>query len=135
MIAPLELNEYKSKLLAKEQNLKQAGTQITNSDINTHSKQKEILDLQKTMTDQQQRFYSSLLELKSKIEEWIQRFVLTASEDGKLMFVNTLQENELITAGQVLFYIEPGQSTLCRSTNRAKEFWATGKRTTGNAKS
>lgn len=110
VIAPLELNQYKSKLLTKKQNLKQAATQITNSDINVHSKQKEILDLQKTITDQQQKFYSSLLELKSKIEEWIQRYVLTASEDGKLMFANTLRENELVAIGQVLFYIEPPQS-------------------------
>lgn len=111
IIAPLELNQYKNKLLAKDQNLKQAGIQITNSDINTHSKQTEILDLQKTIIDQQQKFYSSLLELKAKIEEWVQRYVLKASEDGKLMFATTLQENELITTDQILFYIEPGKST------------------------
>ena len=48
VIAPLELNQYKSKLIAKDQNLKQINAQITNSDISAHSKQKEILDLQKT---------------------------------------------------------------------------------------
>jgi len=110
VIAPLELNQYKSRLLAKDQSLEQSGIQITNSDINTHNKQKEILDLQKAMTDQQQKFYSSLLELKSKIEDWLQMYVLTAPEDGKLFFINTIHENEMISSGRSLFYIESGRS-------------------------
>lgn len=110
VIAPLELNQYKSKLLAKEQSLKQTGSQITNNDISSHSKQKELLDLQKTVTDQQQQFHSSLLELKSQVGKWIQQYVLVASEEGKVLFVSSLQENELITAGQGLFYIEPKQT-------------------------
>ena len=110
VIAPLELNQYKSKLFAKEQSLKQTGSQITNNDISSHSKQKELLDLQKTVTDQQQQFHSSLLDLKSQVEKWIQQYVLVASENGKVLFVSSLQENELITTGQRLFYIEPKQT-------------------------
>jgi multidrug resistance efflux pump len=110
VIAPLELNQYKSKLIAKEQSLKQTGSQITNNDISSHGKQKELLDLQKTVTDQQQQFHSSLLDLKSEMEKWIQQYVLVASEDGKALFVSSLQENELISAGQGLFYIEPKQT-------------------------
>lgn len=110
VIAPLELNQYKSKLFAKEQSLKQTGSQITNNDISSHSKQKELLDLQKTVTDQQQQFHSSLLDLKSQVEKWIQQYVLVASENGKVLFVSSLQENEQITAGQGLFYIEPKQT-------------------------
>ncbi len=110
VIAPLELNQYKSKLFAKEQSLKQTGSQITNNDMSSHSKQKELLDLQKTVTDQQQQFHSSLLDLKSQVEKWVQQYVLIASENGKVLFVSSLQENELITAGQGLFYIEPKQT-------------------------
>jgi multidrug efflux pump subunit AcrA (membrane-fusion protein) len=110
VIAPLELNQYKSKLIVKEQNLKQINAQITNSDINSHSKEKEILDLQKQVTDQQQEFHSALFELKSQVEKWIQQYVLSAPEDGKVLFVSSLQENQLITNGQELFYIQPQQS-------------------------
>lgn len=110
VIAPLELSQYKSKLLAKEQNLKQTGSQITNNEISSHSKRKELLDLEKTVTDQQQQFHSSLLELKSQVEKWIQQYVLVASEEGKALFVSSLQENELINSGQGLFYIEPKQT-------------------------
>jgi HlyD family secretion protein len=110
VIAPLELNQYKSKLISKEQSIKQINSQLTNSDIATHSKEKEIMDLDKQVIDQQQKFNSSLLDLKSEIEKWIQQYVLVAPEAGKLMFVSSLQENELIAAGQNLFYVQPHQS-------------------------
>jgi multidrug resistance efflux pump len=110
VIAPLELNQYKSRLIAKEQNLKQIATQLTNSNMATHSKEKELMDLQQLMLDQQQRFRSSLLDLKSKLESWIQKFVFIAPENGKVLFVSSLQENELLTSGQNLFYIQPHQT-------------------------
>ncbi len=110
VIAPLELNQYKSKVIAKEQSLKQLDMQITNNEISSHNKEKELLDLKKQVTDQQQRFHSSLLELKSDIEKWIQQYVLTSPEDGTILFVSSLQENELSSAGQGLFYVQPEQS-------------------------
>lgn len=110
VIAPLELNQYKSKVIAKEQNLKQLDVQITNNDISSHNKKKELLDLQKQISDEQQKFHSALLELKSQIEKWIQQYVLLAPEDGKVLFVSSLQENEMISSGQGLFYVQPQQS-------------------------
>ncbi len=110
VIAPLELNQYKSKLLAKDQNLKQASTQITTTDISSHGRNKELLDLEKQVSDQHQQFYSSLLELKSQLEKWLQQYVLTASDGGKVIFVSSLQENELIAVGQPLFYIQPAHT-------------------------
>lgn len=110
VIAPLELDQYKSKLITKEQTLEQLDAQMTNSDISSLGKQKEILDLQKQVTDQQQQFYSALLELKSAIEKWVQQYVLVAPEAGKLLFVSFLQENEWIANGRTLFYIQPAQT-------------------------
>lgn len=110
VIAPLELNQYKSKLIDKEQGLKQLNAQITNSDISIHGKQKEILDLEKLVADQHQQFYSSLLDLKSQVEKWMQQYVLIAPENGKAVFVSSLQENEMISNGQSLFYIQPEQT-------------------------
>jgi HlyD family secretion protein len=110
VIAPLELNQYKSKLIAKQQSLQQMDEQITNNDINSHNKLKELLDLKKQVSDEQQKFHSALLELKSNIEKWIQQYVLTAPEAGKILFVSSLQENEMVSAGQGLFYVQPEQS-------------------------
>ena len=110
VIAPLELNQYKSKLIAKEQSLKLLNTQLTNNDIASHNKTKEILDLQKSVMDQKQNFNSALLDLKASVEKWIQQYVLVASEDGKLLFNSSLQENELLANGQGLFFIQPQET-------------------------
>ena len=110
VIAPLELNQYKSKLLAKDQSMEQIGAQLTNNEVSSHAKQKEILETQKQVTDQQQNFYSSLLEMKSEIEKWIHNYVLSAPEEGKLFYVTALSENQFVSNGQSLFYVEPEQT-------------------------
>lgn len=110
MIAPLELNQYKSKLLAKEQGIEQVNTQITNSNLASHTKRKELLDLDKQVSDQEQFYQSALLNLKSETEEWIQQYIVAAPESGKVFFINSLQENQLLSAGQELFYIQSGGS-------------------------
>jgi len=107
VIAPLELNQYKSKLLAKDQGLQQTESQITNSEISSHNKRKEILDLEKTVQDQQQKFESSLFTLKSQIEEWVQHYVIISPENGRVEFISFLQQNQLLSSGQQLFFIQP----------------------------
>lgn len=110
VIAPLELNQYKSRLLAKEQSINQVQSQITASAFSSHAKQKELLDLQKFVLDQQQKFHSSLLDLKSKTAEWLQKYIVAAPESGTVLFTTSLQENQLLASGQELFYIQPAQT-------------------------
>lgn len=110
VIAPLELNQYKSKLLAKQQSMEQADAQITNSELSSHNKRKELLELQKFVLDQEQKFHSSLLNLKNEIDKWTQQYMVTAPENGKVFFINSLQENQLLTSGQELFYVQSKQS-------------------------
>ncbi len=109
VIAPLEFNQDKSKLLAKEQSLQQASTQLINNASAMHNKRKELLELEKSMADQKQFFLSALFNLKSKTQEWVQLYVVIAPETGKLDHVSFLQDNQWLTAGQELFYIVPAQ--------------------------
>jgi multidrug resistance efflux pump len=110
VIAPLELNQNKSKVIGKQQSLAQMNAQMINNSIAEQAKRKEMLDLQKYVTDQQLKFRSSLFTLKSKVEEWIQQYVIIAPEKGKVLFTSFLQENQLLTSGQELFYLQPHQS-------------------------
>ena len=111
VIAPLEFNQDKSKILLKEQGLEQMKAQIINNEITGHNKQKEILELQKYFTDQELQFGSSLYILKSKLEEWVRQYTVVAPENGKLLFVSYLQENQLLNINQELFYVQPPQSS------------------------
>ncbi|MBS1946817.1 MAG: HlyD family efflux transporter periplasmic adaptor subunit [Bacteroidetes bacterium] len=110
VIAPIELGQNKSKLLNKEQGLQQMKAQVINNNMNKHNKQKEILDVKKYIGDQQQKFRAGLLGLKSKIEIWKQQYVISAPESGQALFTSFLQENQLVYAGQELFYVQPQQS-------------------------
>lgn len=111
IIAPIELNQNKSKVIIKEQGLRQMAAQLINNNITAHNKQLEILDLHKYIVDQEQKFRSELFNLKSKVEMWIQQYEIIAPENGKVLFTSFLQENQLLSLGEELFYIQPPQST------------------------
>jgi multidrug efflux pump subunit AcrA (membrane-fusion protein) len=111
VVAPLEFNQDKSKLLSKQQVVEQYNAQIVNSNIAVHSKQKEILELQKFIYDQGPKFNTAMLTLKSKLQEWMQHYVVTAPISGKLSYVGFLQESQYIQREQELFYIIPDSTT------------------------
>jgi len=111
VIAPLEFNQDKGKIIAKEQTLEQQSAQLINNNINRHNKHKELLELEKNVVDLRQKFRSSLLALKSKVDEWVLNHIVTAPVTGKILFVSFLQENQLLTKGEQLFYIQPPQSS------------------------
>ena len=85
--------------------------QIVNNSLATRNKQEELMELEKQVIDQRQRYQSALHTLKSKIEDWLQQYVVVAPEKGKVLFAATLQENQMLQAGQELFYVEPIQTT------------------------
>lgn len=110
VIAPLELGQDRSKFISKSSELQKMETQLLNQKITLHNKQKEVMELQKQIADMQSKFSTSLLVFKSKVEEWITRYVAVSPESGKLQFVSALQENQHIAMGQQMFYVEPANS-------------------------
>jgi HlyD family secretion protein len=110
VIAPLELNQNKSKVISKEQSMQQAKAQIINNDMASLNKRKEIMDLEKYVIDQEQKFRSGFFGLKSKTEAWFQQYIVVAPQSGKVLFTSFLQDNQLLAIGQELFYIQPEQS-------------------------
>ncbi|TCJ19599.1 HlyD family efflux transporter periplasmic adaptor subunit [Flaviaesturariibacter flavus] len=110
-VAPIELNKYRTALLQKDQNLAQTEAQIINSDMSAHNKQKELLDMQKAVADQHQKFMTALLLLKSEIEKWNQRYVLTAPETGTVFLLSPIQPGMQVSNGEELFYVQPAVTT------------------------
>lgn len=112
VLAPLELNQDKSKMIAKERNLSQLDYQQINHAMAEHNKQKELSELKKRISDQQHEFRSALLTLKSEIEDWSQRYTVTAPTNGKVFFVSFLQQNQLLVPDQELFYIQQPETSI-----------------------
>src|SRR5205085_2603271 len=76
------------------------------NDMAAHSKRKELLDLNKFKVDQELSCFSNLLTLKNAIESWVEKYIVTATEDGTIFFINALQENQMVPGGEELFYIQ-----------------------------
>lgn len=107
VIAPVDFGREKAKVLAKEQNLEQVRTAMINNTILMHSKHQALSDVEKAIADQKQSFQAALLTLKSKLQEWIQQFMVIAPEDGRIQYVSFLEENQMLSVGQELFYLVP----------------------------
>ncbi len=106
-MAPLELGQDKSKLIAKASSVEQLEAQLLNQKVSRLSKQKEIMELNKQIADQRSRFTSALFRFKSQINEWINRYVVLAPDDGRVQFISTLQQNQNIQNGQDLLFVAP----------------------------
>ncbi|MCO5945866.1 HlyD family secretion protein [Mucilaginibacter flavidus] len=103
-----ELRQEESKYLAKKTSLLQTESAIINGDNNYAAKQKEILELDNQVLEEKSKFLQALNSLISTAEDWKNKYVLTASQAGKLSYAGIIQKNQVLTAGQEVFYIDPG---------------------------
>ncbi|MCP9769137.1 HlyD family efflux transporter periplasmic adaptor subunit [Lacihabitans sp. LS3-19] len=106
-VAHLEAKNSMSKYLSKKQAYEQAKGSLENNTINQTQKQQEIFEIDKNVLDQKVAVIQSINTLKSDIEAWKQRYIATAAISGKVNFLSTLQENQMVKAGQELMYILP----------------------------
>ena len=109
VIAKLDLNKDKSVVIAKQQQLVQVDANTINQNSSSIAKQKELIELAKTTNDIQQSFITALLNTKTAITEWKNRYMIIATETGKLQLASYFQTNSWIKSGQELFYIIPAQ--------------------------
>ena len=109
VIAKLDLNKDKSVVIAKQQQLVQVDANTINQNSSSIAKQKELIELAKTTNDIQQNFITALLNTKTAITEWKNRYMIIATETGKLQLASYFQTNSWIKSGQELFYIIPAQ--------------------------
>jgi multidrug efflux pump subunit AcrA (membrane-fusion protein) len=105
---PSELRDEESKYLAKKSQLVQTNAALVSANTNYVAKQKEILELNNQIDQEKFKFEQALNSLMSQIEDWKSKYVLTALQPGRLEFVSALQENDVLSANQEVFYINPG---------------------------
>jgi biotin carboxyl carrier protein len=106
VIAPLEFNQEKSRLITKQHALEESNSTILNAEMMKQKKQTELLDLEKVMVDQKNIFHSSLFTLKSAMQTWMDKFIIIAPIGGKVLYKSPIEEKQLVTSNQELFYIE-----------------------------
>ncbi len=110
VIPDVEMRQAQSKYLGKKQTYDQAKTSLNNNQISQNQKRQEILELNKTTTEQTNTLLQAINTLKSDIESWKQRYVTVAPVAGKVSFLAQLQDNQSVKIGQELFYILSGNA-------------------------
>ncbi|MCK8495570.1 HlyD family efflux transporter periplasmic adaptor subunit [Spirosoma sp. RP8] len=107
VIAPLDLKREESKLIARHLPYQQTASAIVNNLADQRTKQKEILELERQVTEERNKFLQALNTLQSAVDTWKAKYILTAPVNGRVYFTGTLQENQAVALNQELFYVAP----------------------------
>ncbi|MES2061793.1 MAG: HlyD family efflux transporter periplasmic adaptor subunit [Bacteroidota bacterium] len=103
-----ELRQQESKYLSKKAPMIQTDQALIAASTNTLAKQKEIMELDNQVQEEKSKFSQALNSLISQAEDWKSKYILTASQAGRATFAGIIQRNQVITAGQDVFYINAG---------------------------
>jgi len=106
--APAELRMQESKYIARKSPLIQTEYSLITANTNLLAKQKEILELDNQVIEERSKFTQALNSLISQIEEWKSKYLLVASETGKVTFAGNIQNNQIVTPAHEVFYISSG---------------------------
>lgn len=110
VISSLELRNEKSKLLAKQMTLPQISSDIINNESLQNEKKKEIAELENQIHQQKNVFVQALNTFKSQVDDWEKKYLLMAPTGGRMIFATFLQENQQLKQGQVICFVNPGNS-------------------------
>jgi len=110
VISQLELQQKESLLLAKRQSIPQTENTIITNLSSRLSKDKEMSEINNQMFEEEQKFHQSLSTFISDAENWKKQYVISSTSDGRLIYGDFLQENQLVKMGDELFYINANKN-------------------------
>ncbi|TDE17063.1 HlyD family efflux transporter periplasmic adaptor subunit [Dyadobacter psychrotolerans] len=111
VISSLEYKREKAKVLSREMPVKNLAASLIQNRSAQTAKQKELLELENSIQERKSNFLQSLQTLRSNIENWKLRYILTAPVAGTASFSAPWQEQQHLTSGQELMLIEPQTSS------------------------
>ncbi len=110
VISKEEFRTEASKYNSKQMSLPQLESLILNNTAQENSKRKEMDQLDHDMEQDLILFVQSLKSLKSAVEEWKQKYIILSPIDGVIIFLIPLHENQFLSQGKLIGYINPGDS-------------------------
>ncbi|CAG4989459.1 hypothetical protein DYBT9275_00297 [Dyadobacter sp. CECT 9275] len=105
VIADLDLYKEESKALAKQLPIKNIEVSRVNNNTQKNAKQSELLELDRTVYEQTEGFGQALNTLRSTIESWKSKYLLTAPASGNIFFSTTMQEKQSLRVGAEVMYV------------------------------
>jgi HlyD family secretion protein len=110
VISKQDLRDQKSKLVSKEMSIPQLESSLLTNENSQIAKQKEIDELEHTISQQKIIFQQALQTLKSLTDDWKRKYIITAPVNGKIVFMVPLQENQFMQAGKIIGFVNPSDS-------------------------
>lgn len=110
VISPFEYRQEQSKLIGKELTLPQLEAGKVGNQMQQLEKQKEMANLDNDIFNQHQNFKQALNAIQAQIQLWKQQFVLTAPDNGKILFAGFYQPGKVLRSGQIVLYVSPPHS-------------------------
>ncbi len=110
VISALEYRNEQSKYLSKQQAIPQLNASIIANENGQNDKDKEIAELRNTAQQQMSIFVQVLNTLKSEVENWKRKYLLTATATGTISLTGFLEVNQPVKSGQTLCYISSAGS-------------------------
>ena len=107
VVSNAEHRQTRSKYISKKQLYEQAQSSLHSNLLLQNQEQQELVELDKTVAEQKNAFLQALNTLKSDLEAWKQRYIIISPTTGKISFLASFQEGQLLESGQELFYIAP----------------------------
>ncbi|WP_129715045.1 HlyD family secretion protein [Pedobacter sp. SYP-B3415] len=110
VISVSEFLQRENEYFAAKQPLEQTETALLNNTSSHSAKEKELLDLDHTISEQQAKFLQSLNQCITATREWLRTHVLQSPVTGRISFAGIIQENQNVSVGQELFIVNPGNT-------------------------
>lgn len=110
VISALEYRNEQSKYLSKQQALPQISSVIITNENQQNDKDKEISELKATAMQQKAIFIQALQTLRSHVEEWKRKYLLTATAEGNISLSGFWEVNQTVKNGDVICYISSNSS-------------------------
>lgn len=110
VVSNSEFKQQENKYLAGKYPLQQSQTALLNNNSSYAAKQKEILDIDHTIQEEQAKFVQALNNMITQTDGWINQYILSAPVAGKVGYAGIVQENQTVNANQELFMINPANT-------------------------
>jgi multidrug efflux pump subunit AcrA (membrane-fusion protein) len=110
VISKQDFRDQQSKTVAKRSAIQQLGQSLLINETAQIDKQKDIEEIDHGISQQKAIFDQAVQTLKSQAEDWKRKYIITAPEDGKIIFVMPLQENQFLQNNKTIGFINPPDS-------------------------
>lgn len=110
VISNSEFRQAENKFITSKYPLEQNISASINNNSNILAKEKEIATLDNTIKEQRTKFRQSVNAILNETNDWLLKYVVTASVSGKVNFAGILVENQNIVLNQELFIISPANT-------------------------